>query len=131
MRSKPCIRKGFTLVEMLIAVVIVAIVGTTIATSIGNVAGQTFSMERRTLANWVAQNEMTRLRLDIISNPRSLAEGKNTTRTRMGRREWEIQTTVIATDAPLLRRVEVDVFEFVDGDRKGPYEHLVAFVGRH
>ena len=116
---------------MLIAVVIMAVVGTTLATTIGSVAGQTFALERRTVANWVAQNQMAKLRIDLRANPRALPEGKSNTRLFMGDREWEVRTTVLSTEHPLLRRVEVDIFEMQSGDRKGPYDHLVAFVGRH
>jgi len=49
----------------------------------------------------------------------------------MGGREWLVQTEIKSSEHPLLRRVEVDVYEVVQGDRRGPYDHLVAFVGRH
>lgn len=124
-------RAGFTLLEMLIAVVILAIVGTTISTAIGGVVNQTFSMERRTLAHWIGQNEISRLRLDLKADPRALPEGRDTRRVFMAEREWDVRTSVIATDQPLLRRVEVDVYEVVEGERQGPFDHLVAFVGRH
>ena len=55
--------RGFTLIEMLLAVVIIGVVGTTVATATGGVANQMYALERRTIANWVAANELTRLRL--------------------------------------------------------------------
>ena len=131
-RGTPASRiRGFTLLEMLIAVVIIAVVGTTLATSVGSVAGQTYALERRTVANWISLNELARLRMDLRVNPRPLAEGSSKTRVRMSDREWEIETRIIATDSPLLRRIELDVYEFDDGDRSGPYDHLVAFVGQN
>ena len=123
--------QGFTLLEMLIAVVLIAVVGTTISSAVGSVANQTHAMERRTLASWVAQNSMTRLRLDLRINPRVLPEGKDSARYFMGEREWDVLTEVKSTDSPLLRRVEIDVYEVIDGDRQGPYDHLVAFLGRN
>ena len=42
--------RGFTLIEMLLAVVVIAVVGITISTAIGGVAGQTYALERRTMA---------------------------------------------------------------------------------
>lgn len=122
---------GFTLLEMLIAVVIIAVVGITVSTAIGGVASQTYSLERRTMAHWIAQNQMTRIRMDLRVEPRALPEGRGTVRVFMGERDWEVRTTVVATDSPLLRRVELDVFELVEGERLGPYDHLIAFVGRH
>ena len=123
--------KGFTLLEMLLAIAVISIVGTTISTAIGGVANQTYSLERRTVAHWIGQNTITRLRLDLRSNPRVLAEGRVTNRSFMGDREWLAQTEIKGSEHPLLRRVEVDVYELVDGDRRGPYDHLTAFVGRH
>ena len=118
--------RGFTLLEMLIAVAIIAIVGTTISAAVGNVANQTHAMERRTLANWVSQNAMTRLRIDLRVNPRILPVGKDNARIYMGERKWDVLTAVEATESPLLRRVELDVYEVVNGERQGPYDHLVA-----
>ncbi len=122
--------KGFTLLEMLISVAIIAIVGTTISTAVGSVATQTHALERRTLANWISQNAMTRLRLDLRANPRVLPEGKDSVRFFMSNRQWDVLTQVTSTDSPLLRRIEMDVYEVVDGERQGPYDHLIAFVGR-
>lgn len=124
-------QSGFTLLEMLLAVIVIAVVGITVSTAIGGVASQTYTLERRTMAHWVGANEMTRLRLELRVEPRVLPEGRETTRVYMGERDWEVRTSIIATDSPLLRRVEVDVFELLDGERRGPYDHLVAFVGRY
>ena len=126
---KPC--KGFTLLEMLLAVIVIAVVGTTISSAISGVAGQTFSLERRTIAHWIGQNQLHQLRISLRQQPRALPEGKDTTRVYMGERDWEVVTEVKATDSPLLRRVEVDVFELREGERFGPFEHGVAFVGRN
>ena len=124
-------RLGFTLIEMLIAVIVLAIVGSTIATAIGGVVNQSYAMERRTLAHWIGQNEIARLRIDLQADPRILPEGRDYRRVFMGEREWDVRTSIIATEVPLLRRVEIDVYELVDGERTGPYDHLIAFVGRH
>lgn len=124
-------RRGFTLIEMLIAVIVLAIVGSSIATAIGGVVNQSYAMERRTLAHWIGQNEIARLRIDLRAEPRILPEGRDYRRVFMGEREWDVRTSIIATEVPLIRRVEIDVYELVDGERTGPYDHLIAFVGRH
>ena len=114
---------------MLLAVIVIAVVGISLSAAIGNVATQTYHLERRTLANWVAQNELTRLRLELKTNPRTLPEGKDNSRFFMSQREWVVFTEVIATDHPALRRIEIEVFESVDGENQGPLDHLVAFAG--
>ena len=106
-------------------------VGTTLANAIGGVSSQTFALERRSVAHWIAQNHVTRMRIDLTANPRVLSVSRDTTRIFMAQREWDVRTQVIATDHPLIRRVEVEVFEMYDGERKGPYEHTIAFLGRH
>ena len=55
--------RGFTLIEMLLAIVIIGVVGTTVATATAGVANQMYALERRTVANWVASNQLTRLHL--------------------------------------------------------------------
>jgi len=124
--------RGFTLLEMLLAVVVIAVVGITVSTALGGVASQTFTLERRTVAHWVGQNQLHRLRISLRGESRVLPEGKDTVRVFMGDRDWEVRTEVAATDHPWVRRVEVDVFELqADGERAGPFDHAVAFVGRH
>lgn len=123
--------RGFTLLEMLLAMVVIAVVGITISTATGNVASQTFTLERRTMAHWVGQNQINRLRLSLRGDNSALPEGKDTVRVYMGERDWQVRTEVTATDHPWIRRVEVDVFELQQGTPVGPFEHTIAFLGRY
>jgi general secretion pathway protein I len=123
--------RGFTLIEMLITVVIIGAVGTVIATAIGGVANQTFSLERKTVANWVASNHITQIRIKQRIQSQVFPEGKINTQVFMAQRQWEIETTTQATDHPWLRRLEVDVYEIGEGERRGPYDHSTAFIGRY
>ena len=103
--------RGFTLIEMLLAVVIIGVVGTTVATATGGVANQMYALERRTIANWVAANELTRLRLaqrQEIGKP--ITESRKTNRLYMANRQWLVERKISKTDTPMLHRVEVDVF---------------------
>jgi general secretion pathway protein I len=125
------IARGFTLIEMLVAMVIIAVVGIAVSTAIGGVANQTYSLERRTLAHWVGQNQVNRLRMQQRGENKVIAEGKDSVRVLMGDRDWEVVTQIKATDSPLMRRVEIEVFELLEGDRVGPFDVLIAFVGRH
>ena len=123
--------RGFTLLEMLLAVVVIAVVGITISTAIGSVANQTFSLERRSVAHWVAQNQVNRLHISLRQERRPIPEGKDTVRVYMGDRDWDVETRIESTEHPWVRRVEVDVFEIRDGEQVGPFDHMVAFVGRY
>ena len=123
--------RGFTLLEMLLAMLVIAVVGITVSSATGNVASQTYNLERRTMAHWVGQNQINRLRLSLLGSTEVLPEGKDSVRVYMGKRDWQVRTEISATDHPWIRRVEVEVFELQDGDPMGPFEHAVAFVGRY
>ena len=44
---------------MLVAIAIISVVGIAVSTATGGVAGQIYSLERRTVAHWVAENHLT------------------------------------------------------------------------
>ena len=124
--------RGFTLIEMLLAIVIIGVVGTTVATATAGVANQMYALERRTIANWVASNQLTRLHLaqeQQLSQP--ISKGKKTLRFYMGNRQWLVEQQISETETPWLSRVEIDVYELQDGERVGPLDHTTAFIGRY
>ena len=123
--------RGFTLIEMLLAIVIIGVVGTTVATATAGVANQMYALERRTVANWVASNQLTRLHLaqeQQLGQP--ISKGKKTLRFYMGNRQWLVEQQISETETPWLSRVEIDVYELQDGERVGPLDHLTAVIGR-
>ena len=124
--------RGFTLIEMLLAIVIIGVVGTTVATATASVANQMYALERRTVANWVASNQLTRLHLvqeQQLGQP--ISKGKKTLRFYMGNRQWLVEQQISETETPWLSRVEIDVYELQDGERVGPLDHTTAFIGRY
>ena len=124
-------RKGFTLIELLIALVVFAVSGFAVTSRVGDVSTQTFGIERRTMAHWVAENHLARVRLQRRANTEPLSKGRDRERVFMGGRQWRIDTETTDTSHPWLRRVEIQVFEMT-GDREvGPLDSLVAFVGRY
>ncbi len=124
--------RGFTLIEMLLAIVIIGVVGTTVATATAGVANQMYALERRTVANWVASNQLTRLHLaQEQQRGQPINKGKKTLRFYMGNRQWLVEQQISETETPWLSRVEIDVYELQDGERVGPLDHTTAFIGRY
>ena len=123
--------RGFTLLEMLVALTIIAVVGLAVSSAIGNVVSQTFTLEQRLVAHWVAENHLARVRLARVGNTEALPTGRETERVRMSGRTWRIEREIRDTTHPWLRRVEIEVFEVADGDDIGPLDTLVGFVGRY
>ena len=124
--------RGFTLLEMLIAIAIIGIIGAAVSTAIGGVANQTRSLEQRTVANWIASNQLTRMRMLQRRQAQSLGEGKQQTRLVFADRQWEVETQIKTTDHPGIRRVEVSVYESSDEEgRQGPYSYMSGFLGQY
>jgi general secretion pathway protein I len=122
---------GFTLVEVLVALVVFAVLGFTVTSRVGNVVNQTYSLERRTVAHWVAENHLNRLRLARRTTDEPLPTGEDRERVTMGGREWIVETEVQETSYPLLRRIDLTVLAVTDGDETGPVDSVTAFVGRY
>jgi general secretion pathway protein I len=93
--------RGFTLLEMLIAIAIIGVIGAAVSTAVGGVANQTRGLEQRTVASWIASNHLTRMRMLQRREPQSLPEGTKQTRLVFADRQWEVETEVKSTGPPL------------------------------
>jgi len=122
---------GFTLVEVMIALVVFAVLGFAVTSRVGEVVNQSYSLERRTVAHWIAQNQLNRLRMASEREEEPVATGRSRDRVLMSGREWMLEVEIIDTTYPWLRRVELSVFVVEEGDEIGPIDHLTGFLGRY
>lgn len=122
--SNACSRTaGFTLVEVLVAVAIVALGLSGILLTINGMAASSTYLRDKTLANWVAQNHITELRL--ANNWPDV--GDSTDDAEMAGQRWRIATEVVATPVEKLRRLNVSVAYAETPDE--PLVTVAAFVG--
>ena len=122
---------GFTLIEMLVALTVIAVVGLAVSSAVGNVVAQTYTLEQRMVAHWVAENDLARVRLARIGSTDAVPTGRETERVRMSGRTWRVDRNIAETTHPWLRRVEIEVYEVADGEDIGPLHRMVGFVGRY
>ena len=122
---------GFTLLEMLIALAVIAIVGLTLSSAVGNVIGQTHTLEQRLVAHWVAENYLARMRLARMEGGEPLPMGRAVERVRMSGRSWRVERNTRDTTHRWLRRVEIDVYEITEDEDIGPLDTMVGFIGRY
>ena len=127
----PRLPRAFTLIEVLVALLVFSVLGFAVSSRVGDIVNQTFSIERRTVAHWVTDNHMARLKLTAGASDAVLPTGRSTERVFMGDREWRLEVEVEDTTHPWLRRVEVITFEVVDDRPVGPIDQMTAFVGRY
>ncbi|MEM6708767.1 MAG: type II secretion system minor pseudopilin GspI [Pseudomonadota bacterium] len=129
--------RGFTLIEVLIALMVFSVLAFTVTTRISEIANQTFQLERRSLAQWVADNQVQRLILErrteaLAPNPSPLPNGNRTERVVLAQRDWQVQTAFERAGSDTLRRAEVAVYELDEtGKAVGPIYTLTAFLGQY
>ena len=123
--------RGFTLIEILIALIVLAVTGLALSSALGNVAFQTWSLERRAAAHWVAENHLARAQLARLNSNAPVEAGRHSETVVLSRRRWRVRQTLAETSHPWFWRVEIEVSELVDNQEVGPLGRLVGFVGRH
>jgi general secretion pathway protein I len=117
-------QNGFTLIEIMVALAIIAI---TLGAIIENTTASNRNaqyLRNKTIAGWVAMNqiELVRARREWtnLSNKKGQVE--------MAGQDWEWKMQIIKTDDPQIRRLDVDVYQIDGGEQ--PLASMTGFLGR-
>ncbi|MBN8431645.1 type II secretion system minor pseudopilin GspI [Microbulbifer salipaludis] len=96
---------GFTLVEVLVALVIFGVIAASVLKTLQDSVRQQVALEERLTANWVAQQALAEIRLRTDWPPL----GKKTEKILLGDREWQVTAEVKSTNEPKMRHIIVQV----------------------
>ena len=101
--SRRC--SGFTLIEVMVAMVIAVLALAGVLASISQMVDSGIAMRDRTYASWIAQNKIAELRLANVIPDVSESNGE----VEFAELEWAWTATISETGVENLFRVDVDV----------------------
>ena len=76
MKTKMSVQKGFTLLEVMLAMAVFAIAGVALVGSAENNFRNLSHLEKKMLANWVASNQLVEATLDDTWPPKNNKKGQ-------------------------------------------------------
>ena len=115
-------RRGFTLIEVLIALAVVALALLGLTRTAALEVSDFGALRERTLAGWVAANVLAEARVSGTLPSTGRSDG----RVELGGRAWRWTRDVSATPDPQIRRIDVRVFA---GEAADSVASLSGFAG--
>ena len=97
--------RAFTLIEVMVALLVVAIGMLGAITAVSQAAGNSGYMRDKTVAHWVALNKLTEVRLQ----KNAPKVDKTSDEVEMGGRKWKWTMNVTQTPVETIRRIDVSV----------------------
>lgn len=113
---------GFTLLEVMVALVIIAVTLGAIVDSNTSSTRNAGHLKNKTIALLVANNQLIRTRISKKWPRVSKTTGEEVS----ANQEWYWKQKVTATDDPLLRRIDINVS--LNNDRDFVLYHLTGFM---
>ena len=106
---KPCVifrrHKGFTLVEVMVAVAVIALGLAAVIKTVTSTTNNTIYLRDKTFAYWVAQNQLAEVELTTTKPKNGFADGEET----LAGLTWHWTRKVEDTEDPDTSRVEITV----------------------
>lgn len=116
--------QGFTLLEVLVALTIISLsLGALISTS-GSHASSAGYLKQKTIAHWVAMNEITQLQVEKEWPGKGDTKGSS----QMAGAEWYWTRTVKETEDENALQVEFRIY--LDEDRESSLTRLIGYLSR-
>ena len=116
--------RGFTLLEVMIALTIFAAMAMVISDTASQSASSLIHLQDKTLAAMVAENRMAELRLNGLP-----PQGERNDQLSMAGRDWLITSKVEKTEFPDTHRVTIEVSDATNKD--AIVATLASIMGKH
>lgn len=120
--------RGFTLIEVMAALIIVSLGMMAVITAVSQTASNSAYLREKSVAHWVAMNRVTEMRLA----PQAPATGESSGEVEMAGTRWRWSAQVTQTQIPSMRRIDVGVAPLGDGKtaaEQNQYASITGFYG--
>jgi general secretion pathway protein I len=114
---------GFTLMEVMIALLVITLGMGAVINTTGESGWKSSQLKQKTIASWVAQNQIALYRAKRTWNNASTRTGE----VEMANAVWIYEMKISATADPALRQIEVDVL--LKGE-DGVKASVTGFIGQ-
>jgi general secretion pathway protein I len=117
--------RGFTLVEVLVALMVVAMGLAALMVAVSGTARTSGVLRDKTIAQWIALNRLTEVRLNLNKF------GKNTDTGELdfANRKWHYDTRYFDTTIGTMKRVVVRVYQGDSKTKGNPLVESIGFLG--
>lgn len=120
----PAPQQGFTLIEVLAALVIVALGMMAVIQAVSQTASNSSYLREKTIAHWVAVNRLTEARLQQTPPPID----ETSDEVEMAGRTWRWTMTVTQTPIETMRRIDISVRP-TDAGEESSMASITGFYG--
>lgn len=105
MRAAERVARGFTLIEVIVALVVISLGMLGVIQAVSQTASNTGYLRDKTLAHWVAMNRLTEVRLQKAAP----AVTKSSDEVEMAGRHWKWTMNVTQSGVETIRRIDISV----------------------
>ncbi len=125
LQHSPVKSRGFTLVEVLVALFIVGVALPAMVMRMQGIIDHTIHIEEKTYAYWIAENQLQELLIEQRLSKKLTKQKKHNDTLDFGGREWFWSAEVIQTELPEMFRVNMAVSRDV---KESPLANISGFI---